>query len=102
MVGAEVGAGEVEGLGMEIVELTPVLATAAGVPNGVKGLVVVESTAQAAVAGFAVNDVIVTVNGQRVVTINDFVNVMNKASLTNGIPMDVYRQGRRVNLILKN
>ncbi|MHC4727321.1 MAG: trypsin-like peptidase domain-containing protein [Planctomycetota bacterium] len=102
MKGAEVGAGEVEGLGMEIVELTPVLATAAGVPNGVKGLVVVESTAQAAVAGFAVNDVIVTVNGQRVVTINDFVNVMNKASLTNGIPMDVYRQGRRVNLILKN
>jgi S1-C subfamily serine protease len=100
--GAEVGAGEVEGLGMEIVELTPVLATAAGVPNGVKGLIVVESTAQAAVAGLAVNDVIVAVNGQRVITINDFVNVMNKASLTNGIPMDVYRQGRRVNLILKN
>jgi serine protease Do len=102
MQGAEVGAGEVEGLGMEIVELTPVLATAAGVPNGVKGLVVVESTAQAAIAGLVVNDLIVAVNGQRVVTINDFVKVMNKASLTNGISLDVYRQGQRVNLILKN
>lgn len=102
MQGAEVGAGEVEGLGMEIVELTPVLATAAGVPSGVKGLIVVESTAQAAVAGLMVNDVIVAVNGQRVVTIDDFVKVMNKASLANGIPIDVYRQGQRVNLILKN
>ncbi|MCP4256425.1 MAG: PDZ domain-containing protein [Planctomycetes bacterium] len=102
MKGAEVGAGEVEGLGMEIVELTPILATTAGVPNGVKGLIIVESTAQAAASGFAVNDVIVTVNGQRIVILDDFVNVMNKASLTNGIPMVVYRQGRQVNLTLKN
>jgi S1-C subfamily serine protease len=102
MQGAEVGAAEVEALGMEIVELTPLLATAAGVPSSMKGLIVVESTAQAAAAGLMINDVIVTVNGQKVVTIDDFVKVMNKASLTNGIPINVYRQGRQVSLILKN
>ncbi len=102
MQGAEVGAAEVEALGMEIVELTPVLATAAGVPGSMRGLIVVESAAQAAAAGLMVNDVIVTINGQRVVTIDDFVKVMNKASLTNGIPLDVYRQGRQISLILQS
>ncbi|NQT03284.1 MAG: hypothetical protein HQ580_14750, partial [Planctomycetes bacterium] len=62
----------------------------------------VESTSQDDIAGLMVNDVIEAVNGQRVVTIDDFVKVMNKTSLVNGISLDVYRQGRRVNLILKS
>ena len=100
--GGEVGAGEVEVLGMELGELTPGLALASGVPKGVKGLLVVESAAQAGAAGLLADDVIEAVNGQRVETIVDFINVMNKASLRRGISLGVNRQGQRYNLTMKN
>ncbi|MHC4145866.1 MAG: PDZ domain-containing protein, partial [Planctomycetota bacterium] len=98
--GGEVGAGEIEALGMEVVELSPVLATTIGIPKGITGLVVAESTLQAAAAGLLANDVIEGVNGRRVETLADFVKTMNKASLTNGISLGVYRQGQRLNLML--
>ena len=100
--GAEVGTGEVEVLGMELGELSPVLALACGIPEGVTGLLVVESTAQAAAAGLLADDVIEGVNGQRIKSIDDFIKVMNKASLTEGISLGVNRQGQRFNLIMKN
>lgn len=100
LLGGEAGAGEIEALGMEVVELTPVLATTLGIPKSITGLVVAESTLQAAAAGLLTNDVIEGVNGQRVETLADFVRTMNKASLTNGISLGVYRQGQRFNLML--
>ncbi len=100
--GGEVEAGSIEALGMELGELTPGLAQASGVPRGVKGLLVAESAAQAAAAGLLAGDVIEAVNGQRVETIADFINVMNNASLRTGISLDVCRQGQRYNLIMKN
>jgi S1-C subfamily serine protease len=100
--GGEVGAGEVEALGMELGELTPGLALASGVPEGVKGLLVVESAVQAAAAGLLADDVIESINGQRVETIADFIKVMNKASLRKGISLGVYRQGQRLNLKMKS
>jgi S1-C subfamily serine protease len=100
LLGGEAGAGEIEALGMEVVELTPVLATTLGIPKSITGLVVAESTLQAAAAGLLANDVIQGVNGRRVETLADFVRTMNKASLTNGISLGVYRQGQRLNLML--
>ena len=100
--GSEVGTGEIEALGMELGELSPELALTYGVPEGVRGLIVAESAAQAATAGFLANDVIEAINGQRVETIADFIKVMNKASLTKGVSLDIYRQGQRFNLIMKN
>ncbi len=100
--GAEVAAGEVEVLGMELEELSPVLALASGIPEGVTGLLVVESATQAAAAGLLADDVIEAVNDQRVKSIVDFVKVMNKASLAEGISLGVNRQGQRFNLIMKN
>jgi len=100
--GGEVGAGEVEVLGMELGELTPGLALASGVPKGVKGLLVVESAAQAGGAGLLADDVIEAINGQRVETIVEFINVMNNASLVEGISFGVNRQGQRYNLTMKN
>ena len=100
--GSEVETGQIEALGMELVELSPELALTYGVPEGVRGLIVAESAAQAAAAGLLADDVIEAINGQRVETIADFIEVMNKASLTKGVSLDIYRQGQRFNLMMKN
>jgi len=100
--GSEVGAGEIETLGMELGELVPELALVYGIPEGVTGLIVAESTAPASTAGLLANDVIEAINGQRVETIVDFIKVMNKASLKKGISLDVYRQGQRFNLTIRS
>jgi S1-C subfamily serine protease len=100
--GSEVGAGEIEVLGMELSELKPELALAYGIPKGVTGLIVAESAAQAAAAGLLADDVIVAINGRTIETIADFIKVMNKASFEKGISLNVYRQGQRFNLTLKS
>ncbi|MHC4159262.1 MAG: PDZ domain-containing protein, partial [Planctomycetota bacterium] len=102
LLGAEVEAGAIEVLGMELGELTPGLALASGVPEGVTGLLVAESAAQAGASGLLADDVIEAVNGQRVETIADFINAMNEASLRRGISLGVYRRGQRFNLMIKN
>jgi serine protease Do len=100
--GSEVGAGEIEALGMGVEELLPELALAFGVPKGVTGLIVAESATQAAAAGLLAGDVIEAINGQRIETIVDFIKVMNKASLRKGVFLDVYRQGQRFNLKIQS
>jgi serine protease Do len=100
--GGEVGAGSIEALGMELGELTPELALAYGVPQGVRGLIVVESAAQAASAGLVANDVIEVVNGQPIETVADFIKVMNKVRPGKGISLDIYRQGQRFNLMMNS
>jgi len=100
--GSEVGAGEIEALGMELGELLPELALAYGVPKGVTGLIVAESAVPASAAGLLADDVIEAINGQRVETIADFIKGMNKASLRKGVFLDVYRQGQRFNLKIQS
>jgi len=100
--GSEVGAGEIEALGMGVEQLVPELALAYGIPKGQKGLVVTESATQAASAGLLAGDVIKAIDGQRVETIVDFIKVMNKADLKKGISLDVYRQGQRFNLTIRS
>jgi S1-C subfamily serine protease len=99
--GGEVGAGEIEVLGMELTELSPELALVFGVPVGVRGLVVAESAAQAAAAGLMKDDIIEVIDGQPVETIVDFINAMNNASLRDGISLGVYRQGQRISLTMR-
>ena len=100
--GGEVGAGEIEALGMGVEELVPELALAYGIPQGVRGLIVTESATQAAAAGLLAGDVIKSINGRKVETIVDFIKVMNKTDLRKGISLNVYRQGQRFNLMMKS
>jgi len=100
--GSEVGAGEIEALGMGVEELVPELALAYGVPQGVRGLIVTESATQAASAGLLAGDVIKAINGQRVETIVDFIKMMNRVDVKKGITLDVYRQGQLFNLTIRS
>jgi S1-C subfamily serine protease len=99
--GGEVGAGEIEALGMGVEELVPELAMAYGIPKGKKGLVIAETGGQAQAAGLLAGDVIEVINNQRVKTIVDFIEVMNKADLQKGISLVVYRQGQRFRVTMK-
>ncbi|MHC4396157.1 MAG: trypsin-like peptidase domain-containing protein [Planctomycetota bacterium] len=100
--GSEVGAGEIEALGMGVEQLVPELALAYGVPRGVRGLIVTESATQAAAAGLLAGDVIKAIDGRSVETIVDFIKVMNRVDLKRGITLDVYRQGQRFNLAMRS
>ena len=102
LTGSEVGAGEIEALGMGVEELVPELAFAYGIPKGVKGLIVAESVNQAEAAGLLAGDVIQRINKRRVRTIVDFMKVMRKADLNKGVYLDVYRQGQTFQLKMKN
>ena len=99
--GGEVGAGEIEALGMGVEDLAPELALAYGIPKGEKGVIITESATQAAAAGLLAGDVIKAINNQRVRNVVDFIKAMSKASLKKGISLDVYRQGQRFNLTMK-
>jgi S1-C subfamily serine protease len=100
--GGEVGAGEVEALGMGVEELVPELALAFGIPEGEKGVVITESGAgQAQVAGLLPGDVIKAINNRPVRTIVDYIKAMRTADLKRGISLTVSRQGRRFDLIMK-
>ncbi len=100
--GGEVGAGEIEALGMGVEELVPELAIAYGIPKEKKGLVIAETGGQAQAAGLLMGDVIEVINNKRVKTIVDFIEVMNKADLQKGISLVVYRQGQRFRVTMKN
>ncbi len=102
LTGSEVGAGEIEALGMGVEELVPELALAYGIPKGVKGLIIAESANQAEAAGLLAGDVIQRINKRRVRTIVDFMKVMRKADLNKGVYLDVYRQGQTFQLKMKN
>jgi len=99
--GGEVGAGEIEALGMGVEELVPELALAFGIPKGTEGLIITESANQASAAGLLAGDVIRTINGQRVNSIVDFIKIMNKADFRKGISLEIYRQGQPFSLWMK-
>ena len=101
--GSEVGTGQIEAeaLGMELKEISPELALVYGVPKGVTGLIAIEIATPAAAAGLLAGDVIKAVNNQKVNTVVDFIEAMNKADLKRGISLDVYRQGQQFNLTMR-
>jgi serine protease Do len=100
--GAEVGAGEIEALGMGVEELVPELALAFGIPETKKGLVLTEVAAVAQAAGLLPGDVLEKVNTRPTKTIVDFMKAMQTADLDKGIALEVYRQGSRFNLVMKS
>jgi serine protease Do len=99
--GAEVGAGEVEALGMGVEKLAPELALAYNIPQGEKGIIIAEAAGRAQATGLLAGDLIKAINNQPVETIVDFIKVMQKADLKRGISIDVYRQGQRFQLTMK-
>jgi len=101
LAGGEVGADEVEVLGMGVEALSPVLALTYNIPEGEKGVVITESAGQAAAAGLLAGDVINAIGNQPVETIVDFIKVMNKTDPQRDISLNVYRQGQRFNLRIK-
>ena len=99
--GSEVGAGEIEALGMGVEDLAPELALAYGIPQGEKGVVIAESAGQAQQAGLLAGDVIKAVNYKKVESVFDFIKVMGKADLKRGILFDISRQGQRFQIEMK-
>jgi len=101
LAGGEVGAGEVEALGMGVEDLAPALTIAFEIPKSVRGVVITEVANQAEAAGLLAGDVIQAVNRRRVRSVADFIKVMNKASLQDGIAFDIYRQGQLFQVTMK-
>lgn len=99
--GSEVGAGEIEALGMGVENLAPELALAYGIPSGEKGVIIAESAAQAEAAGLLAGDVIKAINYKKIESVTDFIKVMGKADLKRGILLDIYRQGQRFQVTMK-
>jgi len=101
LAGGEVGAGEIEALGMGVEDLVPELGLAFNIPKGVKGVIITEVANQAQAAGLLAGDVIRGINNRRVKSIVDFIKVMNTANMQQGITLDIYRQGQRFQVTMK-
>ena len=99
--GGEVGAGEIEALGMGVEDLAPELALAYDIPKGIEGVIIAESANQAKAAGLLAGDVIRAINNRRVKSVVDFIKGMNTASMKEGIVLDIYRQGLRFQVTMR-
>ena len=71
------------------------------IPRGLKGVIITESANQAQAAGIMTGDVIRGVDNRRVKSVEDFIKVMQRASLKKGIALDIYRQGQRFQVTMK-
>lgn len=101
VAGAEVGAGEIEALGMGVEELTPDMAFAYGIDKDVKGLIIPEVAGLAEAAGLIPGDVILEVNNVPVTTMVAYIKEMNKADTKKGILLTILRQKNKFYLTLK-
>jgi len=101
LAGGEVGAGEIEALGMGVEDLAPALALAFNIPKGVKGVIIAEVANQAQAAGLLAGDVIRGINNRRVKSVVDFIKVMNTVGPNQDIVLDIYRQGQRFTVTMK-
>ncbi|MBF0499281.1 MAG: PDZ domain-containing protein [Candidatus Riflebacteria bacterium] len=101
LVGAEVEPGAINVLGMGAEELVPELAAAYNIPNGVEGLIITETEAQAQTAGLLAGDLIMGIDNQPVKKITDLIQIMNQATPQTGVILDIYRKGERFTVRLK-
>jgi len=91
---------EVKGdwLGISLVDLTSISARRAGIPSGLKGVMVTEisETAgwRARASGLLPRDVITAVNRTNVSSINDLFDTVRKVNVTEAISLDVNRYGQ--------
>ena len=97
---------EVKGdwLGMSLVDLTSPSARRAGIPAGLKGVMVSdisESTGwRARAAGVMPRDVLLTVNRTKISDINDLYDLTRKLNVTEAVFLDVNRFGQVATVVL--
>lgn len=90
---AAVGPGEMEWAGMDVVPITPQIAKRYGIRKAKGGVVVLEAEGMAAAAGIMRGDVIQGLNRKRVNNMADFMSATANANITEGVLLDISRQG---------
>jgi serine protease Do len=92
-----------EWLGMKVRTLTNDMISQLGVEASEKGVVIVEIApgSKAEETGLAVNDVIRSINRQTVTNVKEFEEAADKAKLSEGIVLDINRQGRLIYLSIQ-
>lgn len=101
LVGGEVEPGEVEALGMGVQDLVPILALTYNIPEGKRGVIVTESAGLSKTTGLLAGDLIEAIDNQVIETTVDYIRVMQEADLKRGISLEIYRQGQRIQLMMK-
>ncbi len=79
--------------GMDTMRLTSELRRKLRFPRGLKGIMIDEVTLNSAASGFLAGDVIVTVNNDRVTTLEEFQQSSRKVRTLSQVPMTVLRKG---------
>jgi len=87
-------------LGVLIQDVDPAQAESMGLPEGVKGAVVITVTedSPAAKAGLKIEDVIVRVNGKETSNVNDLRNVVASIRPETTVDVVIYRDGKKMTL----
>ena len=86
---------EGEWMGLEVTPITQLTARQYGIPAGIRGLLVAEAEAQAALAGIKAGDVVVSINGVPITQMTDFFQATGNGTLTGGV-LEIARQGKRL------
>ncbi len=89
-------------LGMELIPITPELAREYRLPAGVTGLLVDEVTLEAAESGLLAGDVLKSINGIPVNTLEDFELATRQVESLSSVTLRALRNGRQVTLTLRS
>ncbi|MFH1238730.1 MAG: DegQ family serine endoprotease [bacterium] len=92
-----------EWLGIKVKALSKDMIAQLGLEAGEKGVAIVEIMpgSKAEETGLAVNDVIRSINRQPVTSVKEFEEITAKAKLSEGIVLDINRQGRLIYLSIQ-
>ncbi|MBF0564613.1 MAG: PDZ domain-containing protein [Nitrospirae bacterium] len=88
-------------IGLEVVPLTPAIATANNVPPEVKGVLVDEVTLLAAYSGMLAGDVITGINGAAVTDLATFKAATRPVAMSKDATVAVFRNGSTVKIPIK-
>jgi hypothetical protein len=91
---------EVEWLGLEVAPITTVTAAQFGIPPGIKGIIISDAEAQAAVAGLKAGDVLVAINGRIIPNMATYNQVVQLGKLNWGM-VEVQRKGKTIRVPLR-
>ncbi|MEI6437208.1 MAG: hypothetical protein WCO69_00485 [Candidatus Omnitrophota bacterium] len=89
-----IGAGDAEWSGMTVSNMTPALQMEFSIPKDEKGVVVNWCEDPAFASGVRGGDVIKSINNKPTLTINDFLKVTKVTDVSNGVLLDILRQGQ--------
>lgn len=97
-----IGAGDAEWSGMTVSNTTAALQMEFGIPKEEKGVVVNWCEDPAFAAGVRGGDLIKAINNKPVLTINDFLKVTKVTDVSNGVLLDILRQGQPLFITMQN